>query len=111
MKFPSLVLPEFCNTPISVYFESEEVNKYGEPTIFEWSGFCNYQDSCKQVIQDNNRVIQLKGKIYIIGDIAPDLADIAGGEVEIMGIKRTIFNSVKNRNLDGTVNFTTLEVM
>ena len=111
MHFPRLVLPGFCSTPISVYYESEEVNKYGEPTIFEWSGYCNYQDSAKTKMDNDNRVIEIKGKAYIDGDIAPDIADIAGGEVQIMGISRTIKNSVKARNLDGTVNFTLLELM
>ena len=115
MNFPSLVLPQYCNTPISLYYESEEVDKYGRPTYFEWSGFCNYQDSCQTKLiakgDNDNRVIEIKGKAYIPGDINSSIPDISGGEVEIMGIKRTILSSTKARNLDGSVNFVCLELI
>jgi hypothetical protein len=45
------------------------------------------------------------------GDIAPD-ADTIEGDVEVLsGIHRRIYASQKNRNPDGTVNYTRLELI
>ena len=45
------------------------------------------------------------------GDIAPDMAVISGGTVEVFGEKRRIERGMKARNPDGSVNYTRLEVV
>ena len=45
MKFPQLVLPQFCQTPITVTVNQEGVSEDGEPLeAFRESLKCNYQD-------------------------------------------------------------------
>ena len=113
MIFPNLVRDEFCKTPIKVFIKSEKVDKNGNPQTYEYEGFCNYQSSSKIIIKDDKKTIELSGKCYLKGDIFPELATIGEGEVELFnnGIKRRIYKGSKNYNLDGSVNFSLLELM
>ena len=112
MVFPNLIREEFCKTPIKVYIKSEEIDEDGNPQSFEYDGFCNYQSTCKTIFVDNKKIVQLSGKCYLPGDLFPSLPTISEGEVELFenGIKRKIFRGSKNYNLDGSVNFTLLEL-
>ena len=84
----------------------------GEPQealIFE--GVCNYQDSAKTVLTADKRLIQLSAQAYFIGDIAPSLPVISGGEVTVFGEVRRIAQGMKARNPDGTVNYTRIDLI
>lgn len=110
MNYPKLV--RNCKTDIHVVLYSEDVSEDGEPVIsFEDDLKCNYQDSAKRVLNDQQVIIQLTGKAYFNGDIAPDLSAISGGYVTVFGETRKIYQGSKCRNLDGTVNYTLLEMM
>lgn len=112
MKYPCLVLKSVCKTPITVRIFSEGISEDGEPeTAFEDRFLCNYQDKAKTVITADKTLVQLSAQAYFIGDIAPELAVLPGGEVEINGEVRRIFQGEKARNPDGTVNYTRLDLI
>ena len=80
MHFPSLVLPQFCKTPIHVVVQSEGVSKDGEPIkAFEADLKCNYQDKVVTVLTDQQKIVKLTGSALFNGDIAPNLS----GEVRL----------------------------
>ncbi|MBQ9314955.1 MAG: hypothetical protein IJ220_08235 [Clostridia bacterium] len=112
MNYPKLVRKEQCKTDIHVVLYGEGTTEDGEPVIALEDDFkCNYQDKAKRVLSAEKVVIQLTAKAYFIGDIAPDLAVISGGQVTVFGETRSIYQGSKARNPDGTVNFTELEIM
>lgn len=112
MKYPCLVDKRFCKTQITVKIFTEGISEDGEPiTALNYSGMCNYQDSAKTVLTAEKKLVQLTAQAYFIGDIAPELEVISGGEAEILGAKRNIFQGMKARNPDGSVNYTRLDLI
>jgi len=113
MIFPNLIKKEFCKTPIKIYIFSEELDSMGNPKVFEFEGFCNYQSTCKSIFVDDKKVVQLSGKAYIPGDIFEEFDELTSGEVELFNNsnKRKLHKLSKARNLDGSVNFVVLEVI
>lgn len=112
MKYPKLVRKENCKTDIHIVLYGEGTTEDGEPIIaLDTNLKCNYQDKAKRVLTAEKVIIQLTAKAYFVGDIAPDLAVISGGQVTVFGETRSIYQGIKARNPDGTVNFTELEIM
>lgn len=111
MFFPNLIDEKLCNTPIKVFIHSEEIDKYGDPKEYQLDLKCNYQSSCKTIFTKEQKIVQLTGTAYFKGDIIPELPEISGGYVKLFGIERQILKGHKCRNLDGTVNFTMLELL
>ncbi len=112
MKYPCLVLKSVCKTKISLTLYHEGLGEDGEPlTAVEYCGFCNYQDSAKTVLTSEKKLVQISAQAYFIGDIAPELAVISGGEAVIFGEKRRILHGMKARNPDGTVNYTRVDMI
>lgn len=110
MKWPCLVIKQFCKTDISLEFEREGVNQYGEPlNKVRYEGKCNYQDSAKRILTEQKKIVHITGVALFPGDICPELPVISGGTAIIHGIKRRIAKGTKARNPDNTVNYT--EVM
>ncbi len=129
MKYPCLVRPQFCKTPIYLTLYGEGLTEDGAPiAIYERTElfaqddllpsdnlygdyiYCNYQDCAKTVLTAQQKKVEVSGIILIPGDIAPNVPVISGGFAEIDGVKREIVKGVKARNPDGTVNFTELDV-
>ena len=107
MKFPQLVLPQFCQTPITVTVNQEGLSEDGEPLeAFRENLKCNYQDGAKTVLTEQKKLVQITGSAYFVGDIAPYLPTLSGGTAIVFGIVRRIVDSRKARNPDGTVNYT-----
>lgn len=112
MKYPNLVREKDCKIPIKIKLYSEDISEDGEPIPILIDNLkCNYQDKAKRVLSPEKVIIQILGYCYFPGDIAPNLAVISGGEVEIFDQKRRIYQGTKARNPDGTVNYTLLELM
>lgn len=112
MVYPKLVRKENCKTDIHVVLYGEGTTEEGEPMIALESDLqCNYQDKAKRVLTAEKVLIQLTGKAYFEGDIAPKLSVISGGQVVVFGETRLIYQGTKARNPDGTVNYTELEIM
>lgn len=111
MNYPCLIPKHLCKTDISVELAQEGVNKYGETLEpIKWSGKCNYQDKGRTIFTTEKKVIQLTGCALIPGDIAPMQPNITGGTITVNGVVRHIEIGTKNRNPDGTVNYTRLDV-
>lgn len=112
MVYPKLVREKECKTDIHVVLYKEEVTEDGEPVIaLEKDLKCNYQDKAKRILTPEKVLIQLTSRAFFIGDIAPDLPVISGGQISIFGETRQIYQGTKARNPDGTVNYTVLEIM
>lgn len=112
MKYPCLVLKSVCTTPIKITVYQEGLNEDGEPLkALEINTLCNYQDKAKTVLTADKQLVQLSAQAYFIGDIAPKLPTLSGGEVLVNGVKRKIFQGEKARNPDSTVNYTRLDIL
>lgn len=112
MVFPCLVDKRFCKTPIKVVIESDEMSEDGElvPEI-EIDTYCNLQMGAKASFTKDKEKIELSGVALFIGDLSPDIPIIVSGSVSVGGREYRINKGTKNLNLDGTVNYTTLELI
>lgn len=111
--WPELVPAWACNASIKVLmFNGKNAN--GEETYREvYSGRCNYSEKSRSVLDSQKRQVLLSGSALISGDIAPD-KDISGEVTISVGnskLKRRIYRASRARNLDGTVNYTQLELI
>lgn len=109
MKFPDLVPDYVCTTPIKVY-AVDGINEDGSPkesVLFD--GLCNYAESAHTVVDAEKHIITLSAKALFNGDILPQQG-IIEGYVLVNGKTKEIYASAKERNIDGSVNFTKLEL-
>lgn len=112
MKYPCLVRKKDCKTAVSVRIESEEMTEDGGPVILlEKDLMCNYQDTAKRVLTNEQKLVQISGTALFPGDIAPDIPTITGGNITVFGVERRILQGMKARNPDGSVNYTRLDVI
>lgn len=112
MLFPCLVDKRFCKTPIKVIIESDELSEDGElAPILELDTTCNLQMGARASLTKDKEKIELSGVALFKGDLCPDLPVIASGKVVIHDREYTINKGTKNLNMDGTVNYTTLELI
>lgn len=111
MKYPCLIPKILCKTPIKIEIFTDEISEEGAPITYKIQDLlCNYQAKNKRVFTEKEVVEQVIGIAYFIGDICPALDDISAGEAEIFNNKRRITSIQKMRNIDGTVNYTVLEL-
>ncbi|NLZ45676.1 MAG: hypothetical protein GX896_03190 [Clostridiales bacterium] len=110
MHYPKLVPNRVCTTDVKVY-QTNGINRDGSPkvaTIFE--GKCFHNQKSMQVFNADKQLITLAGEVLFNGDIAPNY-DVISGNVKIGEREYKINASEKAKNLDGTVNFTRLELI
>ena len=109
MGFPKLV--RNAKTAVHVVIEAEDPNEYGErEVLLDANLLCNYQDAASVRRSSEKQTPSVTGTIYIDGDILPGVAAISSGYVEIFGERREVMKGCKARNLDGSVNYTRIEV-
>lgn len=107
--FPKLV--HNPKTPVRVVITASEPNEFNEcPVLLNRDFLCNYQDAAAVKYTADKHSLEITGTLYIDGDILPSAATISSGYVTIFGGKREIAKGSKARNLDGTVNYTRLDV-
>ena len=107
--YPKLVIPRWARTDITARIDRGGVDVYGEPLEpVVWKGKCNFQNRAGTVFTEYKKEVQITGTAYIDGDICPGLPDIPGGTAEINGQVYRIVSGSKNRDPDGTVNFTAI---
>ena len=112
MGFPCLVYKRFCKTPVTVVIESDELNEDGElEPLYKADVKCNLQMGAKASFTKDKEKIELSGVALFIGDLCPHIPVIASGTVTINGQEYSINKGTKNLNPDGTVNYTTLELI
>ena len=111
MKYPCLVSKQACKTPVVITIYGEGNSEDGEPqTAVAYTGMCNYQDKAKTILTKEKRTVQITGTALFPGDIAPDMPVIPGGTAEVFGETRNIVQGTKARNIDGTVNYTRIDL-
>ncbi len=109
MKFPRLV--RAAHTPCHVCILGEP-DAFGEQEIaFEGDLFCNYQSESRLVYSADGHTIQTAATLLFDGDIAPTVPIINSGKAVVSGVEHTIVTGKKHRNIDGSVNYTSLEVV
>lgn len=113
MSYPCLVQKRFCKTPVDVVIETDEINEDGELVeAFRTSTKCNLQMGAKASLSKDKEKVELAGIALFIGDLCPSLPVIASGYVTLYGGREYRINKgTKNYNPDGTVNYTTLELI
>ena len=112
MVFPCLIDKKFCNTDIVVSIDSDELNEDGElADALKIITKCNLQMGAKASFTKDKEKIELNGIALFVGDLCPTVPVIASGSVIINGKSYGINKGTKNYNPDGTVNYTTLELI
>ncbi|MGI5906515.1 MAG: hypothetical protein ACOX85_09720 [Candidatus Pararuminococcus gallinarum] len=107
MKYPCLVPKRLCKTNISLTFEREGLNEYGEPLpTVNYTGKCNYQDKARTILTAEKKLVEITGSALFPEDICPELSVISGGTAIIFDTDRRVLEGRKARNPDGTVNYT-----
>lgn len=111
MKYPKLVSERVCKTPCIVTIYGEGLNEDGQPeALLKEELMCNYQEKASFKSGDKTAGTVVVGSILFPSDFCPSIPVISSGEVEINGMKRRITNGQKHRNLDGSVNYISLEI-
>lgn len=110
MKYPDLVPEKVCVTPCTIY-RTDGINRDGSKKHVEtFNGNCMYVEKAHQTLSAEKQLITLSATAFFHGDISPENPKI-DGYAEIDGKERKIYSSEKAKNLDGTVNFTKLELI
>ena len=110
MTWPHLVPDMVCTIPIEVV-KTEGLGEDGAPKeVMVFRGKCNYKENAKQILSADRQLITIVGTALMNGDIAPREATIEGF-VSVHGKRLRIHRSEKARNPDGTVNYTSLELI
>lgn len=106
-------LKKLLNNECDVTIYQEGLSEEGEPltSLDLKKQKCRFVETTKIIISSDGRKIQLVGKVILLGDIAPNVKKISGGQVIINDIQYEIYQASKPRNPDGTVHHTTLELI
>ena len=106
-------LKRLCKTPCKIMLYTEGLSENGSPLIYDTIPDlkCRFVEKAKTIIDSEGKKVQLIGKVILVGDIAPELKKVSGGEVIINDTKYDIYLGSRPRNPDGTVHHTTLELM
>lgn len=111
MRFPDLVPEGVCKAPCDVTIYSQDIDSDGAPVvIFSGALKCNYQERSARSFTEKGVVISNVGIAYFHGDPFPDVP-ISAGTLKINGVIHNIKSGSKGRNIDGTVNYSKLEVV
>ena len=112
MAFPCLVDKKFCKTNVLVTIDKDEMNEDGEiERAASIITTCNLQMGARVSMTKDKEKIELAGVALFIGDLCPSVPVIASGTVKIKDAEYSINKGTKNLNPDGTVNYTTLELI
>ena len=106
-------LKKLLNNQCDVYINREGISEEGEPLMaLELKNQkCSFVEKTKVIINSDGKKVELVGKIILLGDIAPDIKKISGGEVIVNNSKYEIYQASRPRNPNGTIHHTTLELM
>lgn len=135
MRYPKLVPPKLCTTSVHIVFFGGLNMEGVEKRIGEFNGRCNLSLKTRHTVTEDKRIITVEAVALFDGDIIPYLSNPTGemsitevfplecedgvhletenGQVLSVcaqGKPYRIFRITKERNPDGTVNFTKVEV-
>ena len=112
MAFPCLVDKRFCKTNVLVTIDKDEMNEDGEiEKVASIITTCNLQMGARVSMTKDKEKIELAGVALFIGDLCPSVPVISSGTVKVYDREYSINKGTKNLNPDGTVNYTTLELI
>lgn len=117
-------LERLLNNKCDVKLYQEGLSEEGEPltSLDIKNEKCRFVEKSKTIITADGKKVELVGKVILLGDIAPDIKKISGGEVSnvitvidgkevINESKYEIYQASRPRNPDGSIHHTTLELM
>lgn len=106
-------LKRLLNNECDVIIYQEGLSEEGEPltSLNLKKQKCRFVEKTKIIISPDGRKVELIGKVILLGDLAPNIKKISGGEVIINDSKYEIYQASRPRNPDGTVYMTTLELV
>lgn len=106
-------LKRLLNNECDVNIYKEGLSEEGEPltSLNLKKQKCRFVEKTKIIITSDGRKVELIGKVILLGDIAPEIKKISGGQVKINGSEYEIYQASRPRNPDGTVHHTSLELM
>lgn len=106
-------LKKLLNNECDVRIYQEGLSEEGEPltSLDLEKQKCRFVEKTKIIINPDGKKVELVGKVILLGDIAPDIKKISGGEVIINGSKYEIYQASRPRNPDGSIHHTSLELI
>lgn len=106
-------LKKLLNNECDVILYQEGLSEEGEPltSLNLKKQKCRFVEKTKIILSPDGKKVELIGKVILLGDIAPNIKKISGGEVIINDSRYEIYQASRPRNPDGTVYMTTLELM
>lgn len=106
-------LKKLLNNECDVILYQEGLSEEGEPltSLNLKKQKCRFVEKTKIILSPDGKKVELIGKVILLGDIAPNIKKISGGEVIINDSKYEIYQASRPRNPDGTVHHTSLELM
>lgn len=106
-------LKRLLNNECDVNLYQEGLSEEGEPltSLNLEKQKCRFVEKTKVIINPDGKKVELIGKVILLGDIAPDIKKISGGEIIVNDSKYEIYQVSRPRNPDGTVYMTTLELI
>ena len=112
-KFNPKHLKRLLNNLCDVKLYQEGLSEEGEPltSLKLKNQKCRFVEKTKVVIDSDGKKVEIIGKVILLGDIAPNIKKISGGEVIVNDSKYEIYQASRPRNPDGTVHHTTLELV
>jgi len=103
-------IPDFILvTPADIVFQTGQ-DPYGNPVELTVTGNCRLEEKSTRIMDAEKRLIQLAGRMYFAGDIAPSLPVLEGGIATIGERTWQIYSAERPRNPDGTVHHTMLNL-
>lgn len=106
-------LKRLLNNECDVNIYQEGLSEEGEPltSLNLKKQKCRFVEKTKIIISPDGKKVELIGKVILLGDTAPNIKKISGGEVIINDSKYEIYQASRPRNPDGSVYMTVLELM
>lgn len=106
-------LKRLLNNECDVVIYQEGLSEDGEPltSLNLKKQKCRFVETTKVIISPEGRKVELVGKVLLLGDIAPNIKKISGGQVVINQVEYEIYQASRPRNPNGTVHHTTLELV
>lgn len=106
-------LKKLLNNECDIKLYQEGLSEEGEPltSLDLKEQKCRFVEKTKIIISPDGKKVELIGKVILLGDIAPSIKKISGGEIIINESKYEIYQASRPRNPDGSVHHTSLELM
>ena len=103
-------LERLLNNLCNVKLYQEGLSEEGEPltSLNLENQKCRFVEKLKTIINSDGKKVELVGKVILLGDIAPNIKKISGGEVIINDSRYEIYQASRPRNPDGSVHHLSL---